>query len=81
MWIPLVNFINIYAWLVSIKEITPTQKKWTYILGFGSVIFCALTQLGITICLPQIADYSSKALMYLIPLALDWGIIRLQEQT
>lgn len=81
MWIPYVNFINIFAWLANMRQMTQFQRKWTAMFGFGSVVLCALLQFGIEFFAPQIAAYSGQVLLYSIPLAMSWGIIYLQEHT
>lgn len=79
MWIPYVNFINIFAWLGSTRQMTQFQRKWTTILGFSSVVLCALLQFGVSFFVPQVEVYSGQVLLYLIPLALSRGFIYLQE--
>lgn len=81
MWIPFANFINIFTWLSSTKRMTTFQKKWTLILGFSCVIFCALLQFGIEVFFPKIATYSGGGFLYLFPVVLNWGFILIQEKS
>ena len=82
MWIPLVNYINIFLFLINSKKMALFSRSWwmSYVYFFGFAIGSHMACSFVGSLLPQEPPVGGIFYLYFFPLIICYGLIKYQEK-
>ena len=82
MWIPLVNYVNIFLFLFNSRKLVTGSRSWwmSYVYSFGFAIGSHLVCSFVAGFLPQDPPVGGMFYNYFWPLIISYGLIKYQEK-